>query len=197
MEPTNRLNKFRASYSVLSTWETGDWQRAIDQYLRLDKLTTPQMEYGKRLHNEWEKHIKSNKSLPEVFGRTKLVDPKTETKLEIHVADWLDFVCIPDMVDGSTLYEFKTGANDANYWSNTWQTPIYAYALLANKTPVSTAKIYAYNQYSQKPTMALVFLEPNAMQDALNKMWTLASEMWDYIQQNKEQISNYLLEMQK
>lgn len=197
MELTNRLNKFRASYSVLSTWESGDWQRAVDQYLKLDKFTTPQMEYGKKLHGEWEQHIKRDKSLPEVFGLTKLEDPKSEIKLEIHVADWLDFVCVPDLVDGETLYEFKTGANDANHWSNTWQTPIYAYALLANKTPVSTARIYAYNQYNQRSSMALIFLTPQLLQDAVNKMWTLSSKMWDYIQQNKEQISNYLLETQK
>jgi hypothetical protein len=39
--------------------------------------------------------------------------------------------------------------------------PIYGYALLANKTPVTKAKIYAYNQYTQKTTMAMVWITPD------------------------------------
>lgn len=193
MEVTDRLNRFRASYSVLALWESGQWQKAIESYLKLPTPTSQPMEFGKKLHSEWEQHIKKTKTLPVVFNSTPLVEPRSELKMVIPVADWLDFVCIPDCVDNDTLYEFKTGASDATYWANTWQTPIYGYALLANKTPVTKAKIYAYNQYTQKTTMALVWLTPELMQEAVDKMWTLSSEMWDYIQENKEQLQNLII----
>lgn len=188
----NRLDKFRASYSVLSTWETGDIKRAIDQYLKIDTYTTPQMEMGKKFHGEWENEVKRYKCLPKVFGGQPLLHPRSEEKIVIQVADWLDFVFVADCVDQYTLHEFKSGANDANYWSNTWQTPIYAYGLLANGHRVNKAYIHSYNPYNQKVTKALVWMTPAVMQDALDKLWTLSSEMWDYIQQNKEQLRNYL-----
>jgi hypothetical protein len=188
----DRLTKFRASFSVLSTWESGNWQRAIDQYFKLDKFTTPQMEMGKRLHQEFEKSIKTEGKLPDVFGGHRLTTPQSETKIVIPVSDWMDFVCIPDCVDGDTLYEFKTGAQSATDWANTWQVPIYGYALLANKTPVTQAKLYAYNQYNQQTSMAMIWITPELMQRAVDKMYTLASSMWDYLQKNRDQLTSYI-----
>lgn len=189
---TNRLEKFRASYSVLSTWQSGDWQRAIDMYLKLDTFSSAAMEAGKEYHKQWEDFVKEFGTLPRVFGGKKLKNPASEQKIVIEVAPWLDFVFIADCVDGETLYEFKSGANPASYWADKWQVPIYAYGLLANGHKVNKAYVMAFNQYNQKVTKSLIWLTPEVMQEGVNTMWTLASEMWDYIKKNKEQLSNYV-----
>lgn len=188
---TSRLDKLRASFSVLSTWEKGDYQRAIDQYLKIDSFETPQMKLGKNLHQQWEQETQKTKCLPKIFGGKGLVNPTVEQKLVVEIAPWLDFVFIVDCLEDRIIHEYKSGANDSSYWINTWQIPIYGYGLLKHGISVNKGYVHTYNPYNQRVTHGLHWLTEKDMQQAVNTMWKLAKEMWDYIQSNRQDIEDY------
>ena len=52
------LMKLRLSFSLMSLWEKGDTQGAIDCYFHLDRKGTRQMEDGKKFHQEIADNIK-------------------------------------------------------------------------------------------------------------------------------------------
>ena len=53
MKPNNNEPKFRASYSVISLWASGNWEMAVGQYFKLRKFTTEEMADGKDHHEQW------------------------------------------------------------------------------------------------------------------------------------------------
>ena len=52
------LKKLRLSYSLISCWERGDIQGAIDTYFHVDRPGNVAMDNGKRVHKEIEEYIK-------------------------------------------------------------------------------------------------------------------------------------------
>ena len=103
------MNKFRASYSILNTWASGDWEKAIKMYFRLETYTSPAMEEGKIFHKKWADYIRQYKKTPIELGEITLNNPIPEIKKVVSVHDWLDLVGIIDCYDKPIIYEWKTG----------------------------------------------------------------------------------------
>jgi hypothetical protein len=101
------MNKFRASYTVLNKWLHGDWEGAIKTYFKMDQFVSRAMVDGKEHHQKWEAYIKENMKLPDELGGKELKNPIVEGKQVIQLADWLELVYIPDLIDSPTLYEFR------------------------------------------------------------------------------------------
>lgn len=177
---------FRASYSVLSVWESGDWQRAIKMYFKLDTFTTPAMADGRDWHKKWENETKETGCLPEVFGKTKLNNPTPEQKLVVKLADWLDLVGVIDCNEnGDVLYEYKSGVQTSEHYAGTKQHGVYALlARLAGFNP-KLIKIYHYNQYTKKKDVSLVWVTDELVEQAREWVETLAGQMHDYYLTNK------------
>lgn len=176
--------KFRASFSVLSVWDSGDWQRAIEVYFKLRPFTTRQMAAGKDLHKEWNEHIKENNSLPAVFGSKKLTSPQPEFKNVIELYDWLDLVGIIDCVDKPIIYEFKSGIRSSEAYASSMQTGVYAILATYSKIFVNKAEIYHYDQYKKATDMSVVWITDDYLKKSMNWILTLSSEMMDYFQKN-------------
>jgi len=178
-------NIFRASYSGLHRWESGDYEGFVKGYFHLEPSpTTREMSEGKDFHKLWEDEINKTKCLPELFGGKKLTDPVCEVKKLVHLEDWLDFVFIADMVDGSDIHEFKTGVSQSADWANTNQLGCYAVGLTFDKHFVDRGFVHHYNQYSKKYDMSMVWLTDKILKEAHNWIVTLASDAHEYLRVN-------------
>lgn len=175
---------FRASYTILNTWGSGQWESAVKMYFKLDQYVSPAMADGKVWHEKWEKYIKENLALPEEFGGKKLIKPEVEIKKVVSLEPWLDLVGRIDCFDSPTIYEFKTGKQSSESYASSHQAGIYA--ILATKAGLyaDRAEIYHYDQYTKKYDMSLVWITDEMMLKTYNYIVTLAGEMHDYLLKN-------------
>jgi len=179
------MNKFRASYTILSTWAKGDWERAIKYYFKLEEFSTRQTEEGRILHEKWENEIKKTGCLPKVFGGSKLNDPKPEKKIVVQIYDWLELVGVIDCLDVPEIHEFKSGkSKDSEGYSNDIQTGIYGVLATLDKRFVNVSKIHHYDQYSKKSDMSIVYITDEYLKKAFNYIETISSEMHSYFIKN-------------
>ena len=178
-------SRFRASYSVLSCWARGDWQDAIRMYFGLPRTVTPQMMDGRLHHTRWQQYIEEHGRLPEVFGGASLSSPLCEVKRVAPVYDWLDLVGAIDCYDRPVIYEFKTGTRSSARYANDYQVEVYGVLATLSGLYVERAEIHRYDQYKQQADMTLVWLTDNALRRGLNWIETTASEMYQYLLDNK------------
>lgn len=180
-------NKFRASYSVLSLWASGNWENAIRAYFKLGTIETKAMKDGKRIHEEWGKEIIEKCSLPKVFGGKKLNNPEVEKKIVIGLADWIDLVGVIDCVDDQIIYEFKTGKKTSENYANEKQ--VFMYGLLLNRFlggfKYKKAEIWHYDQTIKKCDMSIVYFTDKIMEDTENWIIAQSGEMHNYCLENK------------
>lgn len=169
---------FRASFSVLNTWAMGDWQRAIEMYLKLPYEPTPQMIEGSKYHQEWQNEIVTKNKLPQVFGGSPLKNPKAELKLEKQLTDWLELVGIIDLYDGDTIYDWKTGKSKQN--ADGFQLKVYQILIPTARR----GEIHHYDQYIKKVDVSVVHLTDKTLKEAVEWVVTFSSEMYHYLKQN-------------
>ena len=173
---------FRASYSILKLWDSGQKQEAIKAYFKLPRFVTKEMEDGINFHKAWEEEIKRTKCLPKLFGTRQLIDPQVEAKYEMPVTDWCEFVFKPDLVDGLWLTDFKTGTKELGYYLDDKQLPVYALFLAKKGITVDRGVIRKYNQYEKTIDVGFVWLTPDRIAEA--KKWLIKNitEMSDHFE---------------
>ena len=149
METNNR--KLRLSYTLLSLWDRGDIDGAIRTYFHMTRPITPQMEDGKRIHEEIAEHIQNFNTFPDWFFNHELKIPECEKIVQVEYNDLFDLKGLFDCYDTVTevLYEFKTGVADSLEWTRTWQLPLYFLLAEIAKIPVKYALLIHYNQYKK------------------------------------------------
>lgn len=179
------MNKFRASYTVLSTWESGDFERAVKIYFKLENFITPQMAEGKNIHESWAKHIQETNTTPIEFGGEKLDSPKSEVKLVAQLLPWLEVVGIPDLIDNKKVYEFKTGKKSSEEYATSKQGGVYAILATFNDLLVDQVVIGHFDQYKKCSDISFVWVTNNLLKETLNWVETLSSEMHHYLEQNQ------------
>jgi hypothetical protein len=178
------LNKFRASYSVLSAWNAGSYERAVGMYFKMADFTTDAMEEGRDFHEKWEREIITTKCLPSCFGSKKLLDPKTELKLVVQLAEWLELVGKIDCIDSPTIHEFKTGKTTSEVYANGLQLPIYGVLASLGGLDASKGEIHHLDQSRGIVDVSTVWLTKRVKEDAFNWVVTNASEMQNYLLEN-------------
>lgn len=176
--------KFRASYSVLTQWSSGNWDMAIGMYFKLKKFTTIQMAEGSEFHKNWEQETLKSKCLPAVFGGAKLIAPKCELKLVAQLDEWLELVGVIDCMDAPTIYEFKTGKTSSEIYANGVQPAVYGVLSTMSGYVVDKAEVHHYDQYTKKVDMSIVWLTKKHLEDAYNWVYSLSSEMHAYFLEN-------------
>lgn len=120
--------KIRLSYSLLNMWDRGEVDKAIESYFRIEREEFIENKYlvrGKNFHNYVEKYIKSNKKFPKEIGSFELLNPKPEKVVTVNYNKYFDLKIIIDCLDGSNIYEYKTGSRGSLYWTTTMQLPMY------------------------------------------------------------------------
>lgn len=178
------MQKFRASYSVLSLWQSGRWEDAINAYFKLEAFTTPQMEEGKRFHQEWEEEVKKTGCLPAVFGGAKLSNPDTEMKKVVELEPWLDLVFVIDTYDQGDIHEYKTGVKSSQQYANDKQIGVYAVGCVLSDLPAKRLFIHRYNQYTKEADTSMVWVTEQLLKDTVAWVETTASEMHNYFIEN-------------
>lgn len=180
------MNKFRASFTVLSAWASGDWNKAIKHYFHLETFTSKAMLDGRAFHEEWRKETELTKCLPKVFGGKKLENPVCEGKIVVNVENWLDLVFVSDCRDNSDLYEYKTGkSGNSEGYANSPQCGLYALGHLYNKSRIKKIEIYHWDQYVKKVDMSVVWVTNNLLKNSLDWLVTQSSDMHNYLLTNK------------
>jgi hypothetical protein len=178
------IPKFRASYSVINTWASGDWQRAIQMYYKIGQFTTRAMAEGRDYHEKWCKEITETKHLPAAFGGGALFTPVCEKKLVVELADWLDLVFIIDCYDKPDIHEFKTGKTSSESYASSYQSGIYAVGATYAGLLVDRAILHHFDQTNGKYDMSIKWITDQVLKDTMEFITTISSEMQDYIIKN-------------
>lgn len=181
---TTNNHKFRASFTILDMWTSGNWEQAIKAYFKLEKFVTPEMQAGREWHEKWAKHVLETKTMPIEFGGAPLKAPIAEQKTVIPIYDWLDLVGIIDCYDTPTVYEWKTGKSSSETYAGSRQGGIYAMLATLSKKYVERVEIHHYDQYRKTSDMSIVWVTPELMEDAHNWVTTIAAEIHTYFEQN-------------
>lgn len=182
----NHPQRIKVSYSILNAWAQGKHEDAIRYFFKLETVTSPAMLAGRDWHKKWEDEIGRTKKLPELFGGKPLVNPSPEQYIRVDVNEWLTLSGKIDCYDKPTIYEFKTGRQTSEDIVRSKQVGVYGVLATLNKQYVERAEIYCYNQHLQTDalSMSIVHITDKVLQDSLNWVETLASEMKEYIEKN-------------
>lgn len=176
--------KFRASYSVLNAWSSGNYERAVEMYFKLKEFTTEAMANGKEWHKEWETEVKTTGCMPVIFGGQKLINPKTEIKIVKELDTWLDLVGVIDLQHGEageTLVDYKTGKTTSDSYANSFQPRVYHIL-------IPEAKRFEFRHYdavTKKTDTSIVHLTPATLNAGIEWVVTMASEMHSYLTKNQ------------
>lgn len=178
------MKRFRASYSILSAWESGQYQRAVEMYFGIGGIETDAMRQGKLFHERWAEHTLKTGCLPLEFGGKKLVNPKPELNVVAELTPWLDLSGFIDCLDGSTIYEYKTGSTESSVYANGWQ--VYVYQLLAKFVGQDTnlAFVMHHDQYLNRQDTSIVHLTPETLRSATEWVLTNSHAMHTYLLRN-------------
>lgn len=179
------MEKFRASYTVLKQWNSGQWDKAVKTYFKLESFTTREMAEGKKFHEDWEAETKKTGCLPKVFGGRKMKNPKPEGKVVVELADWLDLVFIIDCLEAPILHEYKTGKRSAEVWANSEQPGVYGVGATYAGNMVDRAVIHHYDQYTKKYDNFTIWLTDKYLDESYEWIVSNASEMMNYFQENQ------------
>jgi hypothetical protein len=148
------------------------------------------MEEGSMFHKKWEAEIKKTKKLK--IGKTTLrfKNPECEKLITIPFNDYFDLKGTMDCIDGSTLYEFKSGKTKGLDFAGTMQIPIY---FLLNEMVGNTldrAVLLHYDQHRDKTEYIVVWNDIVKMEGARNWVETLGNELYQYFIEHKITFDN-------
>lgn len=178
------MSKFRASYTILDQWNSGNWEMAVKMYFKLDQFVTPAMQDGREWHEKWAKHIEATKTMPIEFGAKPLIAPIPEQKTVVSLDEWLDLVGVIDCYDEPTIYEWKTGKQSSEVYAGSMQGGIYAILGTYSKKYVEKVEIHHYDQYRKKADMSIIWVTDDLLKATYNWIITTAGEMHNYFLTN-------------
>jgi hypothetical protein len=173
-------NKLRLSYSLISAWERGNVQDAVEMYFHVGGKMTPQIQYGIDFHKDMADHITKYNSFPDWFFKGGLKLPQTEKELIVPYNDLFDIKAIFDCYDNPDLYEFKTGVQDSLEWSRTLQLPMYFLVAEIDKMEIDKAIVIRHNQYKKESDYAITYNTKKLRDKARNAIDSTGPEIYKY-----------------
>jgi len=185
---------FRVSYSSLAAWERGDFDRALAPWTGAVIESNEYMDRGKRWHGRWEREVKKTKRAPAVFGGEPLVNQELElqTKRVVDLNDWLQLSGVLDRIDspeflkgGKRGIDYKLSKSNAVSWANSKQGNVYKilYPELA-LFEFHCLNPYLANDDPDRATMSIIHLTDKSLEDGIEWVLTIASEMRAYLENN-------------
>ena len=174
------MKKLRISYTLLSYWSKGQVDQAVSYYLKLPQEDTQAMREGREWGKKNEDEMNKNKQMIKEFLGIKLTDPKPEQKFEVNYSDHFDLVIVPDCLDGTTLYETKTGKRSSVSYLSSPQLALYYLGLKLKDYPITKIKVIRYNQHTDKTDWAMKHTGQHLYEEADNYIQSLAPEIMEY-----------------
>lgn len=112
------MSDMTLSYSLVSAWERGDRERAVETFLHIDGgFRSRQMEAGSKFDKEVEEYVNKNKMLPESLGGMKLKNPMCKLKIKERYSNEIILSGEFDVWDSPNIIEIKhSAARDSADW---------------------------------------------------------------------------------
>jgi len=175
---------FRANYTVLNAWSSGNWDGAIEMYFSLKKFTSRAMGEGKDYHDQFEEETRKTGHLPAIFGGKQLNKPVVEFKNTVKIEEWLQLKFKIDCLDEPTIYEYKTGKETSESYAESHQLGVYGVGCTLSGIFVNKAEVYHFDQYTKKVDMSVRWITKKMLENDLNWIVTISSEMHNYFLEN-------------
>lgn len=176
----------RLSYSIIDPWSKGNYDEALKRYWRLEETPTQAMIEGKQLHQNWQDEVEKTKRLPKVFGGAELVNPKTELKIEAMLEPWLQFVGVIDLMDGTKIYDYKSGNTPVSSYSSSYQIPCYQVLLDSQGLKTTEGYFFHYNQHTGLVEKSKRYLTDKTLEYGKDWILTWASEIYSSLKESGE-----------
>jgi hypothetical protein len=175
------IKTIKLSYSILSQWASGQYEKAVNIYQGADLPITPAMELGRVKHDMWALHTLKHKTIHNEIGGGKLSDPVVEQKYEkiIPLGDTYQILLrgAPDLTDNHIIYEYKCGLAMPSMYVDTEQLDYYKLLY----PPASLGIYLCFNPYSETFTKGVKYLSDTNAEKALEHIITYGGEMIDYL----------------
>lgn len=175
------MRRIRLSFSLLSLWKQGKIDQAVESYFHIpSSFQTPAMDAGLAIHQEIAEHVKTHNSFPNYLPCFSLNSPITEKKVVTKFNDLFELSGQFDLIDGETLYEYKTGVTDSMEWAQSGQLSFYFYLCSLVGLPVKTGILIHYNQHLKEHDFTIVHNGPGHIESAINEIETIGPEIHHY-----------------
>jgi hypothetical protein len=140
---------------------------------------------GTAYHLIWEREIKRTKQLK--IGETVInfKNPECEKFIKTPFNEFFDLKGTMDCVDGSILYEFKSGKTKGLDFAGTMQIPIYFLLNEMTGNPLEKGILLHYDQHHKKTEYIVIWNDKIKMDGAHNWVETLGAEIYNYFIENK------------
>lgn len=192
------MSKMRVSYSMLSAWASGDYDRAVAPFVGTEVAPNEFMARGKRWHKRWEKEAHKTGKSPAIFGGEKLESSQSEmeTYRVRDINDWLELSGVLDRKDkpawlrkGMRGIDYKLSKVSAVSWANSKQGGVYKILY----PELSVFEFHCHNPYlanddPDNTTMAIVHLTDKKLEEALEWVITHATDLRAYLEANNVSI---------
>lgn len=187
MATKTKPRAMRVSYSILSAWARGDYDRAVAPFTGREIEPTEAMTNGKNQHEVWERHGRKTGSLPNEFGGDKLVNPlfESDTKRAVRLPepyDWIELSGVLDVLhnDEREAGDFKLSKAGLSIWTNSYQHKVYK---------VLYPKIEKFTYYVKHPItgevkVGIVHVSKNMLVEGIEYIITHASDLRAYLEDN-------------
>ena len=174
------MKKLRLSYTLLSLWERGACDDAVNTYFHVDRPTNAAMIHGKKVHDELAEYIDTHNTFPEWFFSYDLSIPECEKAVTVSYNEMFDLKGIFDCVDVATktLFEFKTGNTNSLAWARTDQLPIYFLIAGLAKIPVEKAILIRHD--GEKSDFVVVHNSKRLVNKGRNIVDSYGPEIYQY-----------------
>ena len=178
------MKKIRLSHTLLSLWERGDYNAAVETYFHLDREITPQMKDGRRIHEEIADHIQKYNIFPEWFFDHRLHVPEVEKELVVPYNEWFDLKCFIDCYDSvpQDIFEYKTGVSDSLTWARTYQLPLYFLISELAGMHVNRGFLIHHNQYKKETDFVIVHNTEGKRDKARNFIDSVGPEIYTFFE---------------
>lgn len=176
-------SKLRLSYSLLSVWQTGDYEQCALMYQHKTKPNVAQ-QGGLDMHDKWQSEIQRNKRLVVKDRVFRFKYPLCEHEI---VQDFSELSIVKgriDCVDTGVVWEFKSGGTSSLEYAQKDQLPFYFMLLKMGGNPPQYGKVVHYNQQSDEVDVSKVYYSEDLVEQAVNLCQTFEHDIYKFFSEN-------------
>ena len=183
-----KTDRFRVSHSLLTLWDNNKIDQAVSTYFHIGGFDSPAMQQGRDLHKKWQDSILKDKKLTVGANTFKFDTPVVEFgdkgELNKPYNELWDIGGRFDALDGTTLYEFKSGVKDSLDYAGGYQIPFYFLLAELSNIKIETAYLIHYNQHTDKADFTIIHNSPWQIERVRNWIDSNAHEIFTYFKDN-------------
>lgn len=152
-------------------------------YFHVGGMSTPQIEYGIKFHQDMADHIEKYNSFPDWFFGKDLKLPHCEKEVVVDYNELFSIKAVFDCWDIPNLYEFKTGKQPSSDWCRTFQLPLYFLVADLAGIEVDRAFVIRYDQYHDNTDYSVVYNSKRKLEEARNLIDSAGPEIYTFFEE--------------